>query len=173
MRDEVSLLRLSEPARDVRMIDPERFEFVYPDGPRDVEAMYVLPGERFYFVTKGRNHAITLYRYPGPLRDEKVTLEEVQTLYPEPDNVYGQVTGASASPDGQWVVIRSYGSMEFFRVRQDGLLERFEGGSVTLRNLREIQGEAVAFASDGRILLTSERARNDRATMLVLECTLP
>ena len=26
---------------------------------------------------------------------------------------------------------------------------------------------------DGRVLLTSERARNDRATMLVLECTLP
>jgi hypothetical protein len=172
-RTRVSVLRFSEPARDVRRVDPERFDFVYPDGPRDVEAMYVLPGERVYLVTKGRSDPVTLYRYPGALRDEEVTLEEVQTLYPEPANVFGQVTGASSSADGRWVVVRTYRSMEFFRVLDDGRLEPLEGGRVTLRYLREIQGEAVAFADGSRVILTSERARSERATMQLLECELP
>lgn len=44
---------------------------------------------------------------------------------------------------------------------------------MTLRYLREIQGEAVAFADGGRVILTSERARSERATMQLLECELP
>lgn len=45
---------------------------VLPDGPRDIEAMYVLPTDQIFFVTKGRNHPVTIYRYPSPLRSEGV-----------------------------------------------------------------------------------------------------
>ena len=58
-----------------------RYRMALPDGPRDIEAMYVLPTDQVFFVTKGRNHPVTIYRYPLPLRSgDVVTLEEVQRL---------------------------------------------------------------------------------------------
>jgi hypothetical protein len=68
-RQSPSLYRLAEPdpSEDAR-VDAERHRMLFPDGPQDVEAMYVLPGERVFFVTKGRNHAVTIYRYPPPPR---------------------------------------------------------------------------------------------------------
>ena len=81
---------------------------VLPDGPRDIEAMYVLPSEQIFFVTKGRNHPVTIYRYPPPLRSEDVvTLVEVQRLTTGPVGRPRMVTGASATLDGGTVVLTS------------------------------------------------------------------
>lgn len=126
-----------------------------PDGARDVEAVFVLPGERLHLVTKGRNHAVTVYRYPIPLRGDTVTLEEVQRLTDGPASLGNQVTGASATEDGRFVAVRTYQTIEFFAVDGD-TLARIEDGVVNLRTLRESQGEAVALGPDGLVVLTSE-----------------
>jgi hypothetical protein len=133
----------------------EVFPVRLPDGPRDIEALFVLPGERIHLVTKGRNHAITVYRYPGPLRPGIVPLSEVQRLTQGAAPLADQVTGASASADGNSVAIRTYQSVAFFRVSGDTLAP-VEDGVVNLRSLRESQGEAVALGPDGLVVLTSE-----------------
>ena len=52
-RDMISLYRLAEPEGEGdRKVDAERYRMVLPDGPRDIEAMYVLPTEQIFFVTK-------------------------------------------------------------------------------------------------------------------------
>ena len=81
-RDIISFYRLAEPEGEGdRRVEAERYRMVLPDGPRDIEAMYVLPTDQIFFVTKGRNHPVTIYRYPSPLRSEGiVTLVEVQRL---------------------------------------------------------------------------------------------
>ena len=81
-RSRVFLYRLPEPdGRADGAASADQFSMQFPDGSRDVEAMYVLPDEKIFFVTKGRNHPITIFRYPPPLRpDTIVTLEPVQVL---------------------------------------------------------------------------------------------
>lgn len=151
------ILRLAEPRLPLGdgPLDAEVLPVRLPDGPRDVEAMFVLPGERIHVVTKGRNHPITVYRYPGPLRPDAVTLVEVQRLTDRPQPLAGQVTGASASEDGSVVAIRTYQSLAFYRVVADTLAPEPDG-LVNLRSLRETQGEAVALGPDGLVILTSE-----------------
>jgi len=170
----VALYRLPEPDGHVDgTTAADRFLMRFPDGPRDVEAMYVLPGERVFFVTKGRNHAVTIYRYPPPLRpDEVVTLEVVQTLTEGPVAPPRMVTGASATLDGNRVVIRTYETLEFFEVTDDGRLSRLTDSRVNLRTLRESQGEGVAFDGNERVILSSESGFASRPSIVSLVCTI-
>jgi hypothetical protein len=152
---EARILRVREP--DVGTPDTlatEVFPVRYPDGPRDTEAIFVLDG-RVHLVTKGRAHAITVYRYPPPLRPDTVTLVEVQRLTDGAQPLFDQVTGASASPTGSTVVIRTYQALRFYGVSADSLLP-VPNGVVNLRTLEEIQGEGVSLSADGGVVLTTE-----------------
>jgi hypothetical protein len=158
VRPRLQLLRIPEPGSLDRpgLMEAEVFPFSLPDGPRDIEAIFVLPGEEVFFVSKGRRDPITVYRYPLPLRPgETVTLEAVQTLSEGSMAIPAQITGADASTDGRLVVLRSYEALFFYRV-DDGRLQPMEDGRVALGTLQEPQGEGVAFGTDSRILLTSE-----------------
>ena len=119
-RELISFYRMAEPeGSGEQNLEAERFRMRLPDGPRDIEAMYVLPTEQIFFVTKGRNHPITVYRYPSPLRSEEVvTLLEVQRLTSGPVGRPRMVTGATATLDGGTVAIRTYQSLEFFDVTE-------------------------------------------------------
>ncbi|HET9948410.1 MAG TPA: hypothetical protein VFQ22_05790 [Longimicrobiales bacterium] len=155
-RPVVHILRTPEPdAARPGPLAAEVFPVRFPDGPRDVEALFVLPGERVHVVSKGRRGPVTVYRYPGALRPDTVTLEEVQRLTDGPAMLLDQVTGASASRDGSLVAVRTYQALRFYHV-EEGRLEPAERGLVNLRPLREIQGEGVALGPDGLVALTSE-----------------
>jgi hypothetical protein len=173
-RDVVSFYRLAEPEGEGdRTLEAERYPMALPDGPRDIEAMYVLPGEQIFFVTKGRNHPVTVYRYPSPLRsDSTVTLVEVQSLTAGPVSYAGMVTGASATLDGGTVAIRTYTHLEFFDVADGGQLVASSVGPVPLRTLREAQGEGVGFGSNGAIVLSSEGVGGSGPTFTFLSCEL-
>ena len=169
LRRGVSLFRLREPdpRAQTAAVELEHYAVLLPDGPRDIEALFVLPGERVYFVTKGQNHPVVIYRHPGPLRpDSAVVLEEVQQLGDAPRALPRQVTGASASPDGARVVIRTYETVAFYRVDGDTLAA--EGETLNLRTLREAQGEGVALGEDGLVVLVSEAGPVGRQGSLAL-----
>jgi len=136
-------------------LDADVFPVRFPEGPRDIEAIFVLPGERVYLVTKGRRDAVSVYRYPGALRADTVTLEEVQRLSDGAQSLLDQVTGASTTAAGDVVAVRTYQALRFFDVR-DGRLVLREGGVVNLRPLEEVQGEGVALGAGGAVWLTSE-----------------
>lgn len=155
-RDHVRLVRFPEPdPADARVGPVDVFPVRLPDGARDVEAMVVLPGERVLLVTKGRNHPLTVYRYPLPLRPDTVVLEEVQRLSDGPRILPRQITGGAVSPDGRTVALRTYQSLVFYGVEGDTLAP-LDDGSVSLRTLQEPQGEGVALGPDGEVVLTSE-----------------
>jgi hypothetical protein len=174
-RPEVDLYRAPDPAQGARSVPAERFPIRYPDGPRDAEALFVLPTGQPFLVTKGRGGPVALYRYPLPMRTgETVTLERVAVLDPNPRQALQQVTSASASPSGEWVAIRTYQSLSLFRT--DALLrgETTPARTIDLTPVGEVQGEAVALADDGRVVLTSERGfKENPATISILRCPLP
>ncbi len=159
-RRDIRVVRLREPdpatasGADPDTLEAEVFPVRLPEGPRDIEALVVLPGERVLAVTKGRNHPQTVYRYPGPLRPDTVTLERIQALSDGPRILPRQITGGAADPAGR-IALRSYEALRFYRLEGDTLrLE--EDGTVNLRTLQEPQGEGVSLGLDGEVVLSSE-----------------
>jgi hypothetical protein len=171
-RDNISFYRLAEPeGAGEGAADVVRYRMALPDGPRDIEAMYVLPTDQVFFVTKGRNHPVTIYRYPLPLRSgDVVTLEEVQRLTTGSAGRPQMVTGASATLDGSAVVIRTYVSLDFFDVSAGERLLKSGEGRVNLRTLGESQGEGVGLGVDGAVVLSSEGALGFGPSFTFLTC---
>lgn len=135
--------------------------------------MYVLPIEQIFFVTKRRNHPVTIYRYPPPLRSEDiVTSVEVQQLTTGPVARPRVVTSASATLDGGTVAIRTYETLEFFSVTAEGRLLESGPGCIDLWALREAQREGVGFGANGTIVLTSEAAGGVGSSLAFLNCNL-
>ena len=170
-RDSLVVYRVIEPEPSPGSVTSQRLPMRLPDGARDVEALFILPGERLFLVTKGREQPITVYRYPGQLQpDTLVTLEEVQRLSEAARVLPRQVTGASAAPDGSVIAIRTYETLQFYR--WDGAkLVPLEDGTVNLRMLREAQGEGVGVGADGLVALTSEGGPTGGAgSITVLRC---
>ncbi|TVP56346.1 MAG: hypothetical protein EA351_08140 [Gemmatimonadales bacterium] len=157
-RTDPAIYRIPEPRPGDSVSAPaERFALELPDGPRDIEAVYLLPGERLFLITKGRNHPVEIYRVP-PLTspDRPLRVTRIQTLTPGPPSLPRLVTGASASEDGRWVAIRTYETLEFFTPSEEGTLAPTPQGRLNLRPLREPQGEAIAILDGGHVVLTSE-----------------
>jgi hypothetical protein len=142
----------------------------YPDGAHDAEAMFVRDGA-IHVVTKGESGPIALYRAPANAGGE-VTMQRVRELAPGRVERPRRITGADASVDGRWIVMRTLREVMIYPAAEllggDPVTPR----TVDVRSLDEKQGEGVAFAPDGSILLTSEGSKKVPATLARLACTL-
>jgi hypothetical protein len=176
-REDRAILRIAEP----RPVDGasihhvERFPFRYPAGPRDAEALFVMPDTSVYIITKGRTGPVTLYHYPGPLReDERVTLVEVQQLTPGLVQLPDLVTGADALPDGSRIAVRTYTHVQLYTLEADGLHPLWPGAGFDLAPLAEPQGEGVALSPDGTVYLVSETGPSrEPPPFSRLQCRMP
>jgi hypothetical protein len=157
-RTSIDIYRLAEP--DPRAAGPvvaDRFSMRYPDGPRDAEALFVLPPERVFVVTRGRGAPVAIYEYPGPLSGgTTVELRPVRTLTSGPVPRDDQVTAADASADGAWIALRTYTSILLYRTR--ALMSEGDPTPVrvSLDALTEVQGEGLAIGSNGALVLVGE-----------------
>jgi hypothetical protein len=103
---------------------PTRLAFTWPEGPRDAEALAVLPDGRALLVTKGRDTPIALYTLhvgdgAGAPTAPRVA-QRVAQLAPMPDDRRQRVGAAAASEDGAWIAIRTEVELAVFRT--DALL---------------------------------------------------
>lgn len=172
-RRDVELYRVPEPDPGAAATAPaERMTLRYPAGPRDAEAMFVLPDGSIYLVTKGRRNPVELFRVPGPFRaGATVTLQRVSSLSSAQPGRINQVTGAAATPDGTRVAVRTYTGLYLFRTGD--LLAGNEPAAdrVDLTPLGEPQGEAVEIRDDGSVFLTSESpGKGEPGVMSRLSC---
>jgi len=150
---------------------PRQLRLRYPDGPHDVEAVFVTDGGTVYLVTKGRGGRVAVYRVARAAWDGRgvAVAEFVQTLPVEGRSRGGRfVTGAALSPDGSLVALRSYTGIVFFDLRPDGTL-RPTGRGCDVRG-HEPQGEGVAFLDARRLVLTSEATRTAPGPIHVVTC---
>lgn len=144
VRDSVSVARVpvGEGARDV---DVASHELVYPDGPRDAEALLAHP------VT-GRLYVVSKVVFGGSLYAAPRTLAGTGNRLAELGRVMPIVTDGAFFPDGRHLVLRDYGRMVVYT---------FPGleavADVTLPEQR--QGEGIAVSADGRVYVSSEGRR--------------
>ncbi|MBN2191852.1 MAG: hypothetical protein JW751_03475 [Polyangiaceae bacterium] len=152
-RDDLTIYRFAEPTlsqeEDVGEMDVEwdSFNLVYPDEPHDAETLMADPvtGD-ILIVTKEADGRSQVFRAPGTIEDGGTeTLEAVATLELE-DSTY--VTAGDISPNGDRVILRTYGSVLLF-LRAATWAETFAASPIVLSSARESQGEAITFSSDG------------------------
>ena len=142
-----------------------RFRLTYPDGPHDAEAVLLAPSGQLFIATK-EPLTSNVYTPTGPLSAARPTpLRKVASTGFLPTGTAGGpvgaagqvvVTGGAVSPDGRTVVLRTYTDAYVWSAPNGDV-----GAAIASGKRRRIplpstaQGEAVAFSTDGRSLLTS------------------
>ncbi|WP_141212401.1 hypothetical protein [Enemella evansiae] len=144
-RDKITVYYFDSPApNDNRSGSYRAYDFVYPDGPHDAEAMLVDKQGRLLFVTKEAEGDV--YAAPRQLRtDAPNTLTRVA-------QGPSFVTDGAVLPDGR-LVLRSYVAVE--------VLSPEIYSTVTRAPLPfQPQGESVAVSLDGKSLLVGSEGEN-------------
>lgn len=174
-RTSITIYRVPEPATDATATAPaEVFHATYPDHAQDAEAIFVLADGGLYVASKGETGPAALYRFPQPLRPgATVTLEKVAAISPATLARPERITGASASPDGRWVALRTLGTLSLYRTQNGAVNALTDPLVMNLKDVREEQGEGVALGDSGAVFLTSEAGKKKHATLSRLACTLP
>jgi hypothetical protein len=179
-RAEIQIYRMREPhPNDIVSDSVETLRATYPDGPQDAEALFVLSDGALFIVTKGNTGPVALYRFPLPLRtDASLRLERLATVVPSRASGgvprHQRVTGASASPNGRWVALRTREAITFYAAHElvRGMIRAVFRYDVS--DLREPQGEAIALAPGGEVWIAGEGGGKSRpGTLARLACTLP
>ena len=177
-RQSIAVHRLREPLpTDSSAPAAETFMGVFPDGPQDAEAFFVLGTGDMFVVTKGDTGGpVALYRFPSNAKagGAASTLQKVGVLQSGRISKENWVTGASASTDGRWVVLRTPGSLTFYDA---GRIAKGDFGSplkFSVAAMKEPQGEGVAFGANGAVFLAGEGGGKKAAgTFGSLVCNLP
>ena len=173
-RKQITIYRVPEPERlggTVAVADA--LHATYPDGAHDAETLF-FAGGRLYIVTKGDTGPVALYRFPVQLQGgATMTLERVGPPVAQPAD-HLRITDGSASPDGQWVVLRSRSALTFYRT-SDVLAGRWRAAAtVSLSALKEPQGEGVAFGPENTLFLAGEGGGKGKpGTFVQLSCSAP
>ncbi len=176
-RRRIVVYRLAEPAPPTGRPDTLRrvplesaTALTYPGRPHDAEAIAVEPSGGILVITKELRRPPLVFRVPErrePQRTGEVdTLKLVGSLDIVPSIArLRMVTGAAVSPDGRILVVRTYSSLHFFRLRGDSLPAPITPATGLTIPVVEPQGEGVAFAGPDLLVLTTERRDADHAIL--------
>lgn len=152
------------------------YHAVYPDGPHDAETLIVTPGGELFVVTKGDGGPVAVYKFPRDLKSGAVhPLERVGEPRGAPRvEASDRITDGSASPDGQWIALRTNARLMFYRSADFESGTWRQAASADLRSVGEAQGEGVALGGDGIVYLSGEAGGKLRSgTFARLHCSLP
>jgi hypothetical protein len=174
-RNDVVVYRVREPLPgDGETAPADVFNAAYPDGEdHESDAVFAL-NEQLFLITKG--HPAVLFAFPRNLT--KGTIQTLQRIGEIPTAGFPpgsiprryRVTDAEASPDGQWVAIRTNDALLVYR-SADLLAHRMQTlWRTDLRFLAEPRGEGVAISNDGDVFLASERVSEGTGMFTHLKC---
>ena len=155
----------------------------YPDGPHDVESMYVGPGGTTYLLTKrplrdaaGRLRGSLVFAIPAAGWQSRDTI--VATLLDSLPIVPGtsalrNITDASLSPDSHLLAVRTYGQVFIFATDSStGRIINSVAPSVcNIEGIEGRPGEGVTWVGAGPQLLLTREGRN--APIQMVTCPLP
>jgi hypothetical protein len=172
-RGEVRIYRVPEPvlpAKSPTTPPAETLALRYPDGPGDVEAMFVGSDGTVFLIRKGRYGTAPAYRVPARAWMERGTVvaEALGGLQIDTGGLGNLVTDAALSPTGDRVAIRTYLAVFLFTLtRRNTLLPL--GLACDTAGL-QLQGEGISWLDDREMVLTSEGGFGTPGTIVVLGC---
>ena len=158
-RKAITIYRVPEPegTGDVTE-EAEVFHATYPDGPQDAESLILTSDGSLYIVTKGEKGSVALYRFPRELRaGSTMPLQRVaKPREPGKSPNSERITDASASPQGDWIVLRTNRAVTFHHTKELMAGNWRPAHVVDLADLDEPQGEGVTLTADGTLVVVGE-----------------
>lgn len=155
-RKEIVIYRVEEPRGDSQGItDFTSYRIRYEDRARDCEAFFVTKNGDIWLISKAREGETVVYLVSAPKSASVNVAKVVGRLPIDTGGMGGKlVTGASLSRDGKWVALRTYsGLLEYQVPRRFSDWIKAQPSSITPPV--EVQGEAVSYSRDGRLLVTT------------------
>jgi len=168
-------------------VSADSITFRYPDRPHNVESMVVAPDGGLLLITKERMlgaanvpRPTLVYRVdPSAWGREAGHVEQAALFDSLPivplSSPRRAVTDAALSPDGRYLIVRTYA--EVFLFATDSLTGRVRPGAphteCRVTDIGEAQGEGVGFlgvANGARLALTSEGSNEP---LRLVTCPLP
>ena len=167
----ITLYRTPEPTGASKALDQiDTFKITYPDGAHNCEAVFPDPktGD-IYFVTKVAMGKSNIYKVKNPSKsgDYRAELLGQQTFYTGGLKGY-LVTGAAVSPDGKYVVVRTYTGAQEFAVK-GAFADWWKQPATEVKLAPEKQGEAICYGQDGKSLYTSSEGTPCPISRLLLK----
>lgn len=145
--------------------DVQALDLTYADGPRDAETLLADPvsGDLFVVSKQWDGSPTGVYRVPaGAVRapDAPVVMEREGEVAGLPVQL---VTGGDVAPDGSLVALRTYpGVLLWDRRAGETVPEALSRPPCGAPAALEPQGEAIAFAADGRGYVTISEGESPR-----------
>ena len=173
-RRRITVYQIPEPAGSSGTVAVSGvFHATYPDGAQDAEVLFAAAG-RLYVVTKGETGPAAVYRFPDKLQaGATVQLERVARISSKVD-ADSRLTDGSASPDGDWIVLRSRSALMFYRSTELFGGQARPAFTTPVTSLKEPQGEGVALGSDNTVFVAGEGGgKGQPGTFAHLTCALP
>lgn len=156
-REHIKVYRMREPHGPSQKITQfDDLEIKFPDQAQNCEAMFVDPktGD-LWFVTKVMSGKSNVYTLPAPKASGKFTLVKVGQLEVGTAVPMSQVvTAGSCSPDGKFVILRTYTAIFEYRVGKS-FRDWFKSEPARVEAPLESQGEGICYSADGKQILTT------------------
>lgn len=163
-RKNVQVYRLPEPAITATSASAEVVTLRYPDRAHNAEAFLVHPTSGdWYLVTKEANGPSLLFRARKPgAGASTIVLEQLGSLDVTPD----LVTAAAFAPDASAFVLRTYLSVRVFPILDGDVAAALGRPDCRGPRVRDAQGEAITFATDGSAILTLSEGKGSPVTVI-------
>lgn len=156
LRSYISVYRFPEPSKLETTMHTERelIHFRYPNGAQDAETMMVDPVSKELVIVSKRQDTVGIYAASLSFRDgDTIQLQKRGSLYlPSgltPSSKY--IVAGDISFDGKQVLLKTYQKVYYWgRKNNEPLTDALLRKPVALPYVRERQGEAIGFSSDGK-----------------------
>jgi hypothetical protein len=181
------IYRVSEPTAESagftgRTAPAQRLEYLYADGPRNVEAMYVARDGGIYLIGKqdrrnagGQRRRTRVYRLAPTAWEgaSPATAQLVDSLPIVPGSALGrQISDAALSPDGRHVAVRTYSQVFIFATDPaTGRIHTARAPSVCNITAFLDVGEGISWLDPSGVLLLTNEGR--AASIYRVRCPLP
>lgn len=151
--------KLSDESREISNI--EVITFIYPDGKRDAESLFVDPQTKDIYVLSKREQNIGIYKAAYPQSTSKtITLEKLGEM------PYFNTVAADITPDGQEILTKTYDGIYYWKRDGQSIAELLMTEPTFVPYVIEPQGEAIAWKKDGSGFFTlSEEPREIEAVL--------
>ena len=166
-REELIIYKIPNPEQEKgSRIEAKKIKFSYPDQKKfppkkknrkyDSEASFYWK-DHIYIITKNRAHPFDgeAYIYKVPSKKGKYKATRIGSFIPCKEYATCRITAADISPDGQKIVLLSYGKLWVFT---DFVDDNFTNGNIQFIDLgATTQLEAVCFVDNNTLLLADEK----------------
>lgn len=159
------IYRFPEPLADAtekRIDDVDTLFVQLQDGNRDTETLMIDPLTNDMIIISKWETPVRFYRVAYPFLEKTMVARKTAEIN------LTEVTGGNISSDGKELLLRSYNGIYYWRRADDITLENLlQSEPMRVPYVPELQGEAIAWALDGKGFYTLSESRKDRRADLI------